>query len=176
MFEQFTELLRKGLQGGGQSVVLLTDQDIQRLMEERKTLSTDPASALQRKSKRRGFLEKEITAGGTDGSEFLILVRETTFNPLDFSVILCYLPKETNTRFRLRRYNGRSHQHSNLIEKEQFYDLHIHYATQRYQELGCREDAYAQRTDRYSDLATALKCLLHDCAFDLPEEPQKALF
>ena len=158
------------------TTIALSDLDIQHLIEERKTLPADPATALQRKSKRRGFMEKEIAASGADGDDFCILVRETKFNPLDFSVILCYLPKGTNARFRLRRYNGKSHQHSNLIEREEFYDFHIHYATQRYQEMECREDAYAQRTDRYSDIPTAFKCLLHDCAFELPEDKQKALF
>jgi hypothetical protein len=44
----------------------------------------------------------------------------------------------------LRRHNGKSHEHTNQIEAGAFYDFHIHRATERYQELGMREDAYAE--------------------------------
>jgi len=33
-------------------------------------------------------------------------------------------------------------------------------ATERYQEIGNREDAYAEPTGRYSDICGALQCLL----------------
>jgi hypothetical protein len=52
----------------------------------------------------------------------------------------------------LRRHNGRSHEHTNQIEASTFYDFHIHMATERYQELGMREDAYAEATDRFGDM------------------------
>ena len=43
-----------------------------------------------------------------------------------------------------------------------FYDFHIHFATERYQELGAREDAYARPTDRHDMLRDALGCLVKD--------------
>ena len=49
-------------------------------------------------------------------------------------------------------------------------------ATQRYQELGTREDAYAEPTDRFSDFASAWQHMLSDCGFDIPEDPQGRLF
>jgi hypothetical protein len=49
-------------------------------------------------------------------------------------------------------------------------------ATQRYQELGMREDAYAEPTDRFPDFSSALQCMLNDCGFDIPEDPQGRLF
>ena len=45
-------------------------------------------------------------------------------------------------------------------------------ATERYQEIGAREDAYAEVTDRYSDLDGARECLFRDAAFDVPPEEQ----
>ena len=53
--------------------------------------------------------------------------------------------------FRLRRYNGRSHQHTNKIEEITFYDFHIHTATERYQDAGYAEEHFAEVTDRYVD-------------------------
>ena len=78
--------------------------------------------------------------------------------------------------FRLRRHNGKSHEHTNQIEQITFYDFHIHMATERYQELGTREDAFAEVTDRYGDYESALRCLVEDCGFEVPPNPQIDLF
>jgi len=64
----------------------------------------------------------------------------------------------------------------NHIEKNTFYDFHIHMATVRYQDLGTREDAYAEPTDRFSDFHSALVCMLEDCGFDVQKGPKKKLF
>ena len=61
---------------------------------------------------------------------------------------------------------------SNLIEKTTFYNFHIHKATERYQILGSREDAYAEQTDRYIDYLTAYQCFLSDVnLIDLDKSP-----
>ena len=86
-----------------------------------------------------------------------LMFRQSTFNPLDFSVILGYIIPNTNQVFRLRRYNGKSHEHTNWLEQEKFYDFHIHTATERYQIAGWNEDGYATPTDRYSDHHGALR-------------------
>ena len=92
---------------------------------------------------------------------------------MNFSVILGVLPVDTNQLFRLRRYNGKTHEHKNKIEGEKFYDFHIHMATERYQrESGQAEDSYAKTTDRFADLHTALQCMQADCNFDVPKDPQ----
>ena len=82
---------------------------------------------------------------------------------------------QSNRLFRLRRNNGRSHEHTNSIEGDTFYDFHIHTATERYQDLGSREDAYAEATDRYSDYAGAVDCMLADAGFDIPFDNQPKL-
>ena len=77
---------------------------------------------------------------------------------------------------RLRRYNGKSHRHSNPMEGDRFYDFHIHTATERYQLSGNREDTYAVSSDRYASLEEAIDCLLEDCAFVLPQGHQADIF
>ena len=69
-------------------------------------------------------------------------------------------------------------EHTNRIERQTFYDFHIHMATERYQQLGNRdprEDAYAEVTDRYGDATGALDCLLADAAF-VTDGPQGNMF
>ena len=62
------------------------------------------------------------------------------------------------------------------MECMKFYDFHIHVATERYQEFGTREDAYAEPTDRYGDFHGALRCLIDDGNLEIPQEPQSDLF
>jgi hypothetical protein len=90
---------------------------------------------------------------------------------------LGFFPEGSSELFRLRRYDGKYQQHSNPIEKNfRFYDFHIHMATERYQLFGTKEeDKYAEPTNRYSDYEGALKCLLSDCNFQIPEDPQLSL-
>ena len=54
--------------------------------------------------------------------------------------------------------------------------FHIHLATERYQEIGAREDTFAEPTDRYSDIEGALACLIADANFDMSPDSQRALF
>jgi hypothetical protein len=152
-----------------------SDQEIERLIQERKLLSQDYRAKIQLRDK-RGHKERELDLTGTAGSEFRLILRQSNLNPLDFSIILAFCPPESSLVFRLRRYNGKSHEHTNVIESQTFYDFHVHQATQRYQELGEREDAYAEPTDRYADLQSALRCMLDDCHFDTPEGPQLTFF
>lgn len=154
--------------------VLLTDEDIQRLVNERKPLGTDYRRRLKLKP-RRGHKETELEVTGADGSEFRIRIRQSDGNPLDFSVILGYSLPNSNRLFRLRRYNGKSHEHRNKLERDQFYDFHIHFATERYQAEGAEEDKYAEVTDRYSNADSALDCMMQDCGFVLPDNPQLTL-
>ena len=95
---------------------------------------------------------------------------------MDFSVILAVRVPQSRRLFRLRRYNGKSHEHTNHIERVTFYDFHIHFATERYQEIGAREDTFAEPTDRYSDIGGALDCVISDANFEVPPGSQSVLF
>ena len=152
-----------------------SDHDITSMLKECKMLPGEFRKRLQLRSK-RGHKECELEVQGTDGNQFRLILRQSHYNPLDFSIILAVQLKDTNLLFRLRRYNGKSHEHTNHIEKNTFYDFHIHMATERYQEFGTREDAYAEPTDRFSDFYSALDCMQEDCNFDLPKDPQHSIF
>lgn len=154
----------------------LTDTQIQTLLAEPKPLPANAATRLRTRAK-RGHKERELELTGDAGSEFKLILRESLRNPLDFSVILAHRPESSSTWLRIRRYNGKSHEHSNVIERERFYDFHIHTATERYQELdGVREDTFAETTDRYSDFLCALDCMFRDCQFYGPAIVQPSLF
>jgi len=154
--------------------VLLSDDEIQRFIDEPKPLPPNYHPRLRLKPK-RGHKEAELDFEGTDGSPFRLILRQSMGNPLDFSLILAYRVPQTNIIFRLRRYNGKSHEHTNNLEGNRFYDFHIHQATKRYQEAGLREDAYAEPTDRYADFDDALQCMLANCRFELPPNLQPSL-
>lgn len=152
-----------------------SDNDIGQLIGEPKTLPANWRARVQLREK-RGHKERELDVRGDNRTQFRLILRQSDFNVLDFSVILAVQPDNTNQLFRLVRYNGKSHEHTNKIEGSTFYDFHVHRATERYQELGGREDAFAEPTDDYQDFQTALRCLLRDCVFRVPEEEQSSLF
>jgi len=152
-----------------------SDAEIAALIQERKPLPADWRSKIRLRPK-RGHSERELDVSGAAGSEFRLILRQNKINALDFSIILAVNVQGSNRVFRLRRYNGKSHEHTNHIEDNTFYDFHIHLATDRYQKLGTREDAYAEPTDRFGDFHAALQCLIADAGFDVPPEAQGQLF
>ena len=141
--------------------IVYSDDEIESLVEERKFLPDNWLGRI-RWSPKPGHREAQLAVDGGAGNQFRIIVRQSRVNPLDFSAILAVEVPQSNKVFRLRRYNGKSHEHRNIIERETFYDFHIHTATARYQELGTREDGYAEVTDRYSDYNGAWECLMGD--------------
>ncbi len=144
--------------------VRYSDADIATFLADRKPLASDFRDTIRFRDK--GASEEcDVTVIGSSGTEYQIRLRRSKVNPLDFSVILAVCPTGTNAVFRLRRYNGKSHEHTNSLERQRFFEFHIHQATQRYQEVGPREDKYAEITSGYSDLWTALDCMLKDCGF-----------
>ena len=152
-----------------------TDREINAFIREPKHLPSDFRKRLKLRDK-RGHREKEFSVSGNEHNEFRIILRQNKRNSLDFSVILALDPPDTNQLFRLRRYNGKSHEHTNPIEKQKFYDFHVHMATERYQDRGGREDAYAEPSDRFNDFDTALAYLFKDCNFRHPPQDQQEFF
>jgi hypothetical protein len=147
---------------------MLSDNEIDALIHEPKAIPNGlvPLTKLieRNKHRRRDF---EMSSISDSGNEFVIAVRQSLLNPLDFSAILGYKVPGTNAVFRLRRYNG-SHMHTNQIEGASLNDFHIHAATERYQTRGLKEDAFATVTSRHSNLETAIRALLEDCGFNPP--------
>lgn len=152
-----------------------SDREIMAFLEEKKPLPKDFRSKLHPRPKRM-HSEQRLEIQGEGGNHYRLIIRQSRLNPFDFSIILALCPPNSNQVFRLRRYNGKSHEHTNTIEGDRFYAYHVHTATERYQELGAREDAYAEPSDRFSDFNAALNCMLSDCGFDVPQDPQMKLF
>jgi hypothetical protein len=144
--------------------VQLNDAQIAALIAEPKHLPGDFHIRI-RSRPRRGHKERDLDIKGGRGSDFTLIVRESLINALDFSVILGYAIPSSGTLFRLRRYNGKSHEHTNKIEGDKFYDFHIHEATERYQNKGLKEETFAIVTNRYNDFRGARNCMLEDCGF-----------
>lgn len=153
----------------------LSNERITQLIEEPKKLPENFNDLLKLKPK-KAHLRAELDVYGENGSKFSIILRRLRADPFDFSAILAYYIPETNVLFRLRRYNGYSHEHTNNIEGETFFEYHIHIATERYQLKGLAADKFAEPNGgRYSDLQGAIKCLIEDCNFELPPNHQKQL-
>lgn len=151
-----------------------TSDAIQALVAEPKHVAPGTFSSISWLD-RAGHKRAGIDVEGDSGSLFAVKLRKNRVNPLDFSVILGVMVPNTNVLFRLRRYNGK-HWHRNKIEGVRFRDFHIHTATERYQEGGFKEDAFAQPTERYASFRSALRCRIEDCGFYSDASAQGSLF
>jgi len=153
--------------------VVLTDQEIARLVAEIKPMVVAPdlLRELQQKSEAIGrsrVAMRKVPA--EDGGYFVLRARQNVLDPYDFSIILSY-QADGGTEVILRRHNGPSHAHRNVIEGSRFAGVcHIYEATERYQLGGSRAEGYAEPTDRFHDVATALACMLVDANFEPPAE------
>jgi len=146
---------------------ILKDSEIKALIEEEKSIP-DGLWWPMKMSERNNHKHKGFEISCESGSRFVVKARQSCVNPMDFSIILGYVLPGSYTVFRLRRYNGKSHRHTNVLEATTFYDFHIHIATERYQTRGFKEDHFAETTNRFYDLASAVQCLIDDCGFPSP--------
>ncbi len=154
---------------------IISDQEIEALIKERKALPNNWGSQFTKRMN-RGNKEHILTITGDAGNRFKIIVKINEFDKTSFSVILGVNVPSPKKFLRLNRYNGCNHEHTNGIEGELITGFHIHTATERYQQIGKREDVYAKMTNRYSDVNGALQCLLSDANFEEPSGVQISLF
>jgi hypothetical protein len=148
---------------------VIDDESIRALLAERKP-AIEPAELIPKKRK-RGHLETHKQVQGADGSKFRLVVRQSSLDVHDFSAILGWEMPSHMRLFRLRRCNGRSHEHRNPLEGDAvFFDFHVHTATERYQLGGYQEEHYAEPTDAYTDLGGAIRHLLETCSFEPPAQ------
>jgi hypothetical protein len=143
---------------------VLSEEEIRSLLAEPKAIPTD-LRPLRHMSERHQHKRKDFSIIGESGHEFVIAIRQSNLNVLDFSVILGYKLPGSYTVFRLRRYNGSSHRHTNTLERQTITGAHIHTATERYQMPGFKEEHFAEATARYATIDGAIQCLLSDCGF-----------
>lgn len=150
-----------------------TDSAIRELIHEKKFLRKGWTKKIQLKDTRSGQ-EGSIKTDGEYGNKFRIIVKKSKFDNNNFCLTFGVYPIKSKILFRLLRYDGSSHAHTNKClrgDRIQFieYKFHIHVATERYQDMGLDEDYYAEPTDKYDSLNGALDCLLEDSNFILPE-------
>jgi hypothetical protein len=151
-------------------MLFLSEAAINELIVERKTIP-DGLCPLTKLIERNRHLRREYEITCNTGNSFVVKIRRSLLNPFDFSAILGYQLPGVNTIFHLRRYNGKSHYHTNpLDENIGFRAFHIHTATERYQKIGAKVEHFAEITTRYADLEGAIQCLLADCGFRAPME------
>ena len=155
--------------------IIYTDVQIDSLINEHKSLPVNWESQIHLQPQ-RGHSERQMELVGVEENKFRLILRKSEINPLDFSLILAIHVPQSSQLFRLRRYNGKSHEHTNHIEDETFYDFHIHVATERYQDLGTREDAYAVTTSHYDDYSSAFHYLISDANLIVPPDEQRDFF
>lgn len=155
--------------------IIYTDQEISQLLHERKVLPSEWPTQVRFRDK-RGHKKFDLDVSGESGNEFRVILRRNSRNLFNFSVILAvHIPLSTQL-FRLRRYNGKSHRHTNPIEGVTFYDYHIHMATERYQGIGSDEDTYAEVTTKYGNYSEAFELMLREGNFVGPPTDQMGLF
>jgi hypothetical protein len=151
-----------------------TDEEINSLISEEKNfLGSIEEIMIYKESD--GHKRASIELPRSDGNRFIIQLRQNQNDINDFSAIIAFQEKNSNKDFKLMRYNGKSHEHSNKLEGNRYYAFHIHMATQRYQDAGRKEESYAEETNRYSDIKGALRCLLQDCNVKIKLNPQTSL-
>lgn len=117
-----------------------------------------------RKKRDRCHLERQVRLVGSKGNRFRINVRDNPASLFDFSIILTFVDSD-RTEYRLLRCNGKHpSDHTNKWEKKQRLPrakfrnaFHTHKATERYQQEGFDIDGYAEETDKYHSLDSALE-------------------
>lgn len=155
-------------------IYYFTDGEINKLVLESKNYN-GPIDNILRFKESDGHKKATVEMPRADGSTFIIKLRQNKNTITDFSAILAYQGKGANKDFKLRRYNGK-HEHTNKLESQKFFDYHIHYATQRYQDAGRKEESYAEATNRYSDIKGTLTCLINDCNIHVEKNAQTSIF
>ena len=154
-------------------VFILTDKEIEALIQECKFLPVRWDQKFIEKPK-RGHTDSHLSIAGDAGGKFEIICRRSKFDLSNFSVILGIYFSEVKGLFRLRRYNGNNHTHTNPIEKNEISGFHIHTTTERYQrkrlqDRRIRIDDYAEPRTHYQDIEGALRCLIKDANFQEPQ-------
>lgn len=150
--------------------VRLTDAEIDFLVQEEKPLPGEYRAKLSRLAQKQQHRKAALELATEAGNRYRIMLRQNVIDQFNFSAILAYLLPGTNQVFRLRRYNGNNHEHTNAIEGELIAGFHIHQATERYQAAGFDEDGFAVQASGYESLYSALAQLLKDCSCIPPDE------
>lgn len=158
------------------------DSQIDALIVEPKNIDLTPDALIDKMRSKKGRLastnQHTETFSRTNGEGFWNLyLRQNLEKPQDFSCGIGFVPVDRKRVFTLKRYNGKSHPHTNHLEKSpMFYDFHIHQATARYQDTKYDAEHYAEPTKRYVNIKEALHCLFDDCKISYSPDAQSKMF
>ncbi len=154
-----------------ENVRILTDSEIQLFIDDVKPITSRDVKQIKPKTlDKRQHMEYMQEVLSMSGRKYSIRVRLNSINKNDFSVIFGYYDAGTKTWYVLRRYNGNSHRHTNIIERTKIVRaFHIHKATERYQATGLNIDGYAESTEAYSNWRDALSLMLKECNFRMED-------
>lgn len=154
-----------------ESVRILRDSEIQSLIDDVKPITSNAVKMIKPvplNNRRHMGHEHEVLS--RSGKKYSIYVRLNSINVHDFSIILKYYEASSKSWYVLRRYNGSSHRHTNIIERTKIIRaFHIHKATERYQNMGLNIDGYAESTEAYSNWRDALSLMLKECNFRMED-------
>lgn len=161
-------------------IVYFTDDQIAAMLRVPKGLAADSEIQLRPKAHKNGVVQLQgaIDVPGDDERTYRILVRCGRHKSDNFSVILCVLGSPTHDgEFRLRRYNGNNHEHTNELERDTIsFQYHMHTATERYQmHVPEKPDGYAVQRSGFTDYWEALKIMFEECGFVQPPGAQLTL-
>jgi hypothetical protein len=114
------------------------------------------------------------------GHQFRLYARQNINEHFDFSFGLAFIDAD-GSEYMLARYNGNSHDHTNVLEGEELEGVyHIHRATERYLKAFGPDgiERYAVPTTAYFDLNSAIAFALPElgCDTSLEDSQQSNLF
>jgi hypothetical protein len=164
--------LRRRLHHGQELHLVWSDAQIAALLADPKGI-VDPAEmlqALRRATPQNSSRQHSRDVVGQSGATYRLILRQGTLDSSNFSVILGVVGAGSRITI-LRRHNGTSHSHRNHIEGTSFANVcHIHIATERYQDRGFQLEHFAEVTEAFYDLATALAFMLAETNFERPSQ------
>lgn len=137
----------------------MTDETIRVLIELPKFIEKAEQNKLLSRKQENAYTRAQAALVCESEYTFMLHIRESLDDPMDFSVILSTASPDTGT-FNLIRCNGGSVPHRNHIEKNRIYGPHIHLATERYIQLQREAEAFARPTADYTSCSGALKYIL----------------
>lgn len=140
-------------------VFVLTDAELQKLIDTPKKMSTKGLKKLLERKEENAYKRSDIELSSEVKHSFYLRIRESLDDPTDYSAILS-IKLKTGETFNLVRCNGSSHNHKNRIEKNNLYGTHIHVATERYIENGYQPEAFAEESAEYNNINEAIEYLM----------------
>lgn len=143
---------------------ILTDQQIQDLLNIPKTISEKTPAKGYREENNHRRCDLELRTSSDEGARFSVFIRQNSKFIENFSIGLCYHTNfQSQGTLTLVRYNG-AHGESSRHPDGHYDKSHIHRITEQEIASGSTQPQERQReiTDRYSTLDQALRIFFDD--------------